>query len=417
MASGIKVVHLCTADTGGAAIAAQRLHHGLLQAGVDSSFLTLQQANPNQYPKKIQFKKASRKPTLTERFKSKLGIAVTQAQRNKQLIHGLTGTYETFSFPQTDHRPESDALLQNADIVHLHWISYFVNYPTFFSSIRQPIVWTFHDMNPMQGGFHYAGDKERNAAFAGIEETLRKEKAAFIKAHNDITVVTPSLWLGKLAQAREPFKNRPYHHIPYGLDMSVFKPHDRAFSRRVFNFDPDKKIILFVTERVSNYRKGFDLLIEAVRELPQDDRYAIVTIGESTPELSALPNVVSLGRVHDEYLLSVLYSAADVFVLPSREDNFPNVMLESVACGTPVVAFNTGGMKEVIVHGQNGILAEAITPAALGGALRDFMQGKYVFNRQAIREAAVRDFDLLVQANRYKALYDEIASAKGGVKR
>jgi len=410
MASEIRVLHLSTFDQGGAATAALRLHAGLLQQGVKSSFMSLQQANPEKVSGMYKFKRKTREKTLLDRIQTKLGNPVTQAKRNDLRMQDLKGDYETFSFPETDHRVENDPMMQEVDIIHLHWISYFVNQRTFFNAINRPIIWTFHDMNPVMGGFHYQGDLERNPAFMQLEAQLRKEKLKYFSQGKNLTVVTPSRWLGEAAAHHEALGTKPRHHIPYGLNTSVFKPLDPDFSRTVFDFPPGKKIVLFVTERVSNYRKGFDLLMEAVRDISADTPYVIVTIGNSNAELSSFPNVIALGRVHDEHLLSVLYSAADVFVLPSREDNFPNVMLEALACGTPVIAFDTGGMAEVIQTGVNGILVKDISSLALRGVLNDFLRGKFVFDRKAIRQNAVAQFDLSVQATRYKDLYTSVLS-------
>ncbi|SHG57692.1 Glycosyltransferase involved in cell wall bisynthesis [Chryseolinea serpens] len=398
-------------DQGGAATAALRLHKGLLDLGMPSSFLSLQRGGIHQYPNQYQFQKKTTRLNLGQRIRRKIAPVPTQAQQNAKLLEGLQGQYETFSFPRTDFKVEDDPRVQEADIINLHWISYFINYPTFFPKIKKPVVWTFHDMNPFMGGFHYRGDFERNPAFSKLEDQLKQEKQSILEEHKNITVVTPSQWIGEAARQSPAFRSKPWHHIPYGLDTSIFKPQDQAYSRTVFNLPLDHKIILFVTERISNFRKGFDLLIESLKSVNSSQPYTIVAIGERTEELKTLPQVVSLGKIHDEYLLSVLYSAADIFVLPSREDNFPNVMLEALACGTPIMAFNTGGMRETIQHGSNGILVDAISARELGAALNAYLQNSHRFDRDLIRQAAVDQFALSVQASRYATLYQSLVSS------
>jgi glycosyltransferase involved in cell wall biosynthesis len=402
----MKVVHVSTSTTGGAGIAALRLHCGLLQKSVDSSFIALYTSKKGAFPNNIfQF---NHNYSLLNRIKRKLNLPVLQQKENNTMIHGLKKDYELFSFPFTDFRVEEDDLLRNADIVHLHWVSNFINYPTFFKKIKKPIVWTFHDMNPLLGGFHYLGDKYRNESFSSIEERLKKMKIAELKHANNLTVVTPSQWLGNDLKMNSAFRNVRYAHIPYGLDLSVFKPQDKSFARSQFNIPLGRKVILFVSENVTNYRKGFDLLTEAIREIDLASEFLLVSIGKGKTGFSQNGRIMALGKIADDRLMSLLYSAADVFVLPSREDNFPNVMLEAMACGTPVIAFDRGGMREVIRNNYNGILVEDVTAKGLRTAIELFISGHCIFDSKEIRDFAVHNFDLILQASRYLKLYQRI---------
>jgi glycosyltransferase involved in cell wall biosynthesis len=407
MRSGIKVVHICTSDIGGAAIAAQRLHAGLLQQGAQSTFLTWQQHNPHQYPFKCKIDQIKR-PSFSKRLRKQFGVPSSQQGRNNEMIKGLTGNYEMFSFPYSDFRVEEHPKIKEADIIHLHWVSNFINYPTFFKKIKKPIVWTFHDMNPFMGGFHYQGDLERNKKiFGALEDRFRQEKLEEIAPLNNLSIVTPSEWLGSHAGKHLQLKNKPYYHIPYSLDTAVFKIQDQKFARDVFNLPHGKRIILFVSDRLTNYRKGFDLLLDALKLLNAEREYLLVAIGERSEALTG-ENNICLGRIQDDRLLSLLFASADAFVLPSREDNFPNVMLESLACGTPVIAFKTGGMQEVIQDGVNGILANEISPGGLRLSIESFLKGEYHFDRTKICADAASKFALHVQAKAYIGLYESI---------
>ncbi|HZB12714.1 MAG TPA: glycosyltransferase, partial [Chryseolinea sp.] len=204
------------------------------------------------------------------------------------------------------------------------------------------------------------------------------------------------------------FTNVRYAHIPYGLDLSVFKPQDKSFARSQFNIPLGRKVILFVSENVTNYRKGFDLLTEAIREIDLASEFLLVSIGKGKTGFSQNGRIMALGKIADDRLMSLLYSAADVFVLPSREDNFPNVMLEAMACGTPVIAFDRGGMKEVIRNNYNGILVEDVTAKGLRTAIELFISGHCIFDSKEIRDFAVHNFDLILQASRYLNLYQRI---------
>jgi glycosyltransferase involved in cell wall biosynthesis len=342
-----------------------------------------------------------------------MGLRLTQRDRNAFEKNKRKGTYEAFTFPITDYRAEHHELLRTADIVHLHWVADFINYPTFFATIKRPIVWTFHDMNPLLGGFHYQGDKDRNMnAFGDLEQKLERIKRSAYEATGNMTVVTPSRWLGNCVQGHDQLKRMPFRNIPYGLDLNVFKPHNKALARSVFNLPDDKKIILFVSDRIDYDRKGFDLLKAAMEQIHLGSDFLMVTIGSNgATGLEKSDRIVPLGRIGDDRLMSLLFSAADVFVLPSREDNFPNVMLESRACGTPVLAFPVGGMTDVIRNGFNGWLADNVSVVALRNMIEKFMMGEMNFESAAIRDFAVDNFALSIQAKKYFDLYSEILSA------
>jgi glycosyltransferase involved in cell wall biosynthesis len=404
----MKIVHLSTNDYGGAAVAALRLHDGLLKSGVDSSFISRNCRFPSLYPNKFQDRHRLQK-TIFQRVKSKAGITVDQEKKNLSLIGALKGQYEIFSFPFTDFRPENNPLVHAADVIHLHWVSNYINYTTFFQKLKnKKIVWTFHDMNPFMGGFHYAGDVNRNkAVFQSLEEGLAMEKAQEISAVTDLSIITPSLWLAEFVKKNPQMSKRPRFHIPYGLDLQLFKPVDKKFARAVFNLSERKKILLFVSENVNNYRKGFDLLTEAINGIVLPDDLQLVVIGDEANALR-VEGVRYIGKVTDDRLMALLYGAADAFILPSREDNFPNVMLEAIACGTPVISFSNGGMAEVIVNGANGILIPETSADALRGALTDFVNERYPFDVWEIRKYAEKHFALETQADSCVKVYRNI---------
>lgn len=402
----MKVTHISTFDSGGAGIAALRLHNGLLCESADSNFLSLWQFSNNNLANSFLFD-ANIKLSYAQRALRKFGFSVTQEEKNRQQLKDKAGNYEIYSFPFTDYRVEQHPIIQQTDIINLHWVAGFINYPTFFQT-NKPIVWTLHDMNPFMGGFHYSGDYERNKkAFENLEQQLIKTKQNAYKNAN-ITVVTPSAWLGKLAKQSDLLQHYDVRTIPNSVDTAIFKPHDKILARNTFNLPADKQIILFVSDSIHNYRKGFDLLIEAFKHLNLSDEHLLVTVGQTSNENTFSGNTINLGKVNDERLMSLLYSAADVFVLPSREDNLPNVLLESTACGTPVIAFNIGGIPEVIQIGFNGILANEISVQSLQNAITQFVNKQYNFDRNQIRKTAIEKFALHVQARKYTDLYKEI---------
>lgn len=416
----MKILHINTFDQGGAAIAAIRLHKALLTNGIDSSILFLKRRD-NSIPNSIQFfEEASHYKSALKRlfnlFWEKVSFRFSKEYSNWQKLLNKPKGFELFSFNPTDIDITKHPAYKNADIIHLHWTAGFLDY-NFFEKNDKPIVWTLHDMNPFTGGCHYSSGCEKyktecrdcpqlqntkNPDNAFIDQ---KYKLSFVK-NQQIIITAPSIWLRDCSKNSTIFKDLLHLHIPYSLSMSIFNIRNKEFSRSVFNLPLDKKILLFVSDSIENKRKGFDLLLDAIKNLNDPD-ILICAIGEQNQ--SILPeNVVFLGRITDQRLIALAYSAADLFVLPSIEDNLPNVMLESLACGIPIVTFPVGGMLDVIETGFNGILANKISSESLADALNDFIGNKYVFDRNNIRQNTIDKFSPSIQSNKYLDVYKNL---------
>lgn len=408
---GLKIVHIATSEKGGAGIAAHRLHEGLIRLGMDSIFLTIQNKEVKQSKIQLYPGKGILSRIYNKLARKYFGHYKSQGEKNVESIKGLEGSYEIFSFPYTDFRLENLEAVKNADIINLHWVAGLLNYPTFFNKVHKPVVWTLHDMNPFLGGFHYEGDSLRNKALESIEKKLQKQKEAYITQHKNLTVVAPSKWLAECAKKSVALRKYNVQTIPYGLDLTVYRPINKAVAREVFNLPQEKKVLLFVAEKVSSIRKGFDILSQALYLLKQEETssdFLLAAIGEFQGNDRLPPNVVSLGSIHDGRLMSLAYNAADVYILPSREDNLPNVMLEAMSCGIPVIAFNVGGMKDVIISQFNGLLVDKMDACSLLQAIRYFLANSEQFDRKEIREFAEDFFSLNRQANQYIGLYEQL---------
>jgi len=314
--------------------------------------------------------------------------------------------------------------IMECDIINLHWIAHLIDWPTFFSHPGLPkLVWTLHDMNPFLGLAHYLHDADKlNQSLGGAKALgdparsdydhktwLVKKRIIDHLPDNQLTVVCPSKWLAGLA--RNSFLRRfSIEVIPYGLDTMVFKPIERTATLDVLQIpESRKKIILFVADSLSNRRKGMDVLIDALQQLENKDEYLLLTMGKALSEAIPQLEVVSLGYISDDRLKACVYSAADLFVIPSREDNLPNTVLESLACGTPVLGNNVGGIPDMVRPGVNGDLFESGHSRQLAQKIRTWFEradlGEISRN---CREIAVREYSSPIQAARYQNLYDEI---------
>lgn len=266
----------------------------------------------------------------------------------------------------------------DADIVNLHWIGGETMSIEDMGRIRKPIVWTFHDMWAFCGSEHVADDgpnarwrtgyyrDNRPPCSSGLDidrHTWNRKRAAW---KNPIHVVTPSHWLAECVKQSALMKDWPVSVIPNVLDTSVFKPLDRLFSRHVLNLPSDKKIVLFgAMGGGRSFNKGYDLLLEALEVLSTSQKDILcVVFGQSEPEHSSgIPFPIKwMGHIGDDATLALLYSAADVMIIPSRQENLPQSGTEAHACGCPVVAFNCTGLPEVVDHRVTGYLAEPYRP-------------------------------------------------------
>jgi len=419
----MRILHINSYDFGGAANAALRLHKGLLDLEVDSTFMTTKKSRydipshciPNG---EAYINESFCYPTIKNIVKGNYQIGnrnIIQAVKLRKEVKkiALLTNKEMASYYRTNYRLQLTKEVQIADIIHLHWVADFIDYPSFFKAVKKPIVWTLHDENPFRGLFHYKNDESTNLDPRLIyldKKDSYPQKAAALGDVENLTLVTPSEWLKQVAKQSSFFGDRPVHKIYYGLNTTVYQPYERHLARKVFNLSSEKKIVLFVSDYLFNYRKGFDLLLDAVN-MGYNWEVELCAVGKYSTE--SLPAQVKyLGNINDERLMALAYSAADVFVLPSREDNLPNTMIESLCCGTPVIAFPIGGIVETINNRVNGILANDVSANGLAKALNLFFDKKIPFNRDEIRKAAIEKFTMKMQAENYLELYQKVLSLK-----
>ena len=389
----MNILHIATSDGGGAGLAACRLHQGLRDIGVESRVLCREQERDAVGVERYAIAPWKYKLMMAWRFRSVLGKA-------RRILRDPAPDYEQYSFPFSACDVENHPLVQWADVVHLHWVAHFVNYPAFFKRVRKPLVWTLHDMNPFLGGFHYAGDEAWHPW--PIDQRMKRIKRDALKHARGLTVVSPSRWLDACADGSGVFQGRPRRVIPNGIDTAEFKPRPRDAARERFGIPPDKKTLLFVAMpgHGACLRKGTDLLEEGLPRFASMDLHVCGIGSFKNKAIHGIP------RVNNAAELAALYSAADFFILPSREDNLPNTMLEAMACGTPVVGTPVGGMLDFIRDGETGVLAREVSAGALCEAVRRAVED-CAFDREKIRAFAEARFSLEKQARAYCGVYRE----------
>lgn len=417
----MKVVLINTYDCGGAGLACIRLHEALLAEGIDSTLLTLDNATKGRVPKHIVTGKY--RPSIPERVVRKL-TGPTQLELKNELVDGLKlPRFDIFTNPEGEFDLAEHPSVRNADLINLHWVARFVDHRKFFERCNKPVVWTFHDMNAFTGGCHYPMGCDRFTTecfdcpqFARSDEfDLAKAnfriKQRALKPVWNLEVVSPSKWLADVAGRSAMFKAFKRHVIHNALDTGIFRERDRQEARAHFKISQTARVLLFVADYLDNERKGIGLFLEAARELMSGERdITCCFIGHKGGELTKLlPGALHLGRIDEESAMAQAYAAADVFALPSIEDNLPNTMLESMCCGTPVVAFNSGGTAEIIRNGVNGLIAPVKTPRSLKEALAQAFACHW--DRQAISRAAREMFTPSRQAKAYIEVYSKLLRA------
>ena len=393
----MKVVHFSSSDNGGAGKAALRLHKGLLQNGIDSTLLVIHKTTEEKGV--VQYKRSLLSKVITHS-----GIPYRQNKYNRFIkLHSCD--YECLSFPEAIYDISDSRLIQEADVINLHWVGSCLNYKSFFRNIKQPVVWTLHDKNPFLGIAHLMGDKEKNTEHFELEEKIRLLKRDAIHQNKNLTIVTLCDWMKRSSILSETFS--PYKHciIPNSLDTNIFKFRDKQDVRREFGLNTDKPLLMFASQYVKSFNKGIDILFEAISTNNFDCEFII--IGQGEPKgINAKTHY--LGSIQDEEKLAKLYAAADAFILPSREDNLPNTMLESLCCGTPVISMPNGGMAENIQDGVNGYISKTIDAKGLGDAITAFIDNKDRFNNKKIAVNAHKKFAPDVQAKKYIELYTSL---------
>jgi glycosyltransferase involved in cell wall biosynthesis len=422
----MKILLINTYDWGGAAKSCKRLHLGLELKDIDSKILL--KIKQNNWPKSSAFLHPSLKLSTPQKVKYKLkrilkelNIYASKQQRDvgQDFLSNRDQGLELFSFPNSDVDITQSELYKKADIVNLHWVANFLDYQSFFRKNTKPVVWTLHDMNPFSGGEHYLEEylgidesgfpirREWSKEEEKVERKIIEIKKQVMSYVDNLTIVAPSEWLADKARNSEVFKGKPVLCIHNGVNSKIYSPRDQGFSRDLLNIPKGKKIILFVADSISDNRKGFKYLKRAFQQLTNTN-IILCAIGKKNSELNSIDNIFELGPIYDDRLMSIAYSAADVFVIPSLMDNLPNTVLESLMCGTPVIGFPVGGIPEMIQDGENGFLTEEISVESLKSTLSKFLMTENNFDRRSIRENAVKKYDQLIQATNYIELFKNI---------
>lgn len=416
MLSLMKLLHLNTYEkAGGAAIAANRRHQALLDLGVDST------------------------------------LAVAEKKTDDMTVHSFYGKFgkvlrplnqvPNYVFPRL-YRGKDNTLFSpelwpsllyhkiasiSADIVHLDWIAGSFLSPSLLGKLDRPVVWTLHDTWAFTGGCHILKGCEGYKAQCGKCPQLgssrdmdlsrvvwKMKKRAYAKLKP--IIVAPSKRMCRLAEESSLLANCKVKHIPNGINKQQFCPIGQSVARQLLNLPADAKIVLFgAMSASSDKNKGYDLLLSALRHLKNsgEENIHCVVFGATHGESLPFPTYY-LGSLYDSVSLNLAYNAADVFVCSSREENFPNTILESLSAATPVAAFNIGGIPDIVLHMETGYLAPAYDTEELAKGIAFILHDDTRRDNMGKRARKIisEQYSVDIVAKQYLQLYESILEDK-----
>ena len=424
----MKVAHVNTNDIeGGAGSAVHRLHAGLLSLGVDSHIVVARKAS-NDPRIKIVVADESRRNNARETF---LKLVVQEEYINRRRTD-VSNTIFSFGYPGYDI--STVKAITDADVINLHWVPWFQSPFTLSKlfSLKKPVVWTLHDQWPFTGGCHFSAgcQKFQNdcSACPMLEESGLNLPAAILRdklehySLGNLSLIAPSRWMASLSQRSAAFRNVRVDVIPNSVNTDVFAPLPRTSAKRALGIPADTVTLLFVAENPNEKRKGFLQLCESLsyctadekfHELVNNNRITLMVVGGKPDAFENLgvPSLL-LGYLKTEEQLREAFSAADIFLLPSLDDNLPNSLLEAMSCGAPPIAFDVGGVPDVINNGANGIIVEATNSRSMSDSILSLISNprQREFLGIESRRTILERFSPKVQVERYIQLYSELIS-------
>jgi len=413
----MRVVHVSHSLDGGAGRAAMRLHQSLRKLGADSNIFAFDQA--------VSLPRSDHDaPGPLDKF---LAHYMKNIDKLPNKLHRCRPT-SSWSNNWAPNFTSKHVMDLKPDVVNLH----FIGAGTFpirdFSRLNCPIVWTLHDMAAFTGGCHYSGSCDRFREKCGSCPALKSDSIGDLSRTNwnrkeiawkdvELEIICPSEWLAFEARRSSLMADRRVQVIQYGIDLNCFRPVDKTPARSALGVPSGKFLIAFGAASLNDSRKGLAMLWEALQCFEArlgKDRCELVVFGSGnwkSPDPSI--RVRNLGVIRDDEKLALVYSAADVFCAPSREENLANTALESLACGTPVLAFRIGGFPDIVDHRRCGYLASPFEIESLTDGL-EYIYSRYLAGEkfgEVSRKRAEDLYDERVAAGRYLELYGSLGKS------
>lgn len=408
----MRVLHVNESDiAGGAARAAFRILQAQRGAGLDAR-MAVNRAHSGDWT-------VTAPDTLRERIS--ITVRRSMVQRATDRLSQPCSGMASMALLRT-RWPERFAAL-SAEVVNLHWINNEMLSVRDIARVHVPVVWTLHDMWAFCGAEHYTQSERWRVGYTPQSRPVdargpdfdrwvwRRKQRAW---RRPIQIVTPSRWLADCVRESALMRGWPVRAIPNPIDTSVWQPVDQRLARRLLGLPETAPLLLFgAMGGTRDPRKGYDLLVGALAQMQgRIEGLRLVVFGERQPREApdlGFP-VHYMGRLADDPTLRLLYSAADVMVIPSRMDNLPNTGVEAQVCGTPVAAFDVGGLPDIVEPGRSGYLARPFESGDLAEGILWLLADPERRARMRVEtaERAARIHDPSRVAGAYAALYEEL---------
>ena len=411
----LNILHISESDSeGGAARASFRINKALNK---DSDLRSILRVN-TKLSDDIFVKGSSSKVRLLNKLKCYLSLKITKLQKTKNpILHSLS------LFPSFLDKELNNTI---ADIVHLHWIQGEMISIEEIGRIKKPIVWTMHDSWPFCGAEHHPNGlhdfryvegykmTNRNPLNGGIDLDKLTWERKLENWKNNMFFVSPSNWLASCAKNSRLFSQKDIRVIPHPISIDIFKPFPKDFAREKYRLPLEKKLILFGSlSAYDNDMKGWNIFEGTVSKISKKiPNLGIVIFGAPKPNYYPKLDVpvFFIGRIYQDQKLSILYSAVDVMVNPSKMESFGLTASEAQTCGTPVVAFNATGLKDIVADRKTGYLADPFSSESLAKGICWVLDNKerIKFLSHNSRERAIKLWSNEIISKKYKELYLEI---------
>jgi glycosyltransferase involved in cell wall biosynthesis len=406
----MKVIHLSTSDIGGAGRAALRVHKCLLDNNVNSEMWV----NVSKSQEKNIISPKRKFYEVLVFLRRYAGIPFRKLFKSENPI-----LHSPAILPSSWIKKINES---NADIINLHWTQHEMISIADIAKIKKPLVWTLHDMWAFCGAEHISWDNRwKNGYFKSNRPTHEKgfdiNRWTWLRKLNywkkPIHIVTPSTWLSECVKKSKLMHNWPTKTIPNAIDTKFWKSINKKEARHFFNLPNDHFILAFGSSNANQeLHKGFDLLLEALQKIQQENlvKIQLIIFGQKKPKkkISLDIPVHNAGYLNDVNLKK-LYNAANAVVVPSRTESFGQIACEASACETPVVSFDTGGLRDIIKHHTTGYLAKGFNTDDLSHGIKWVLENaeikKLGYNG---RRHIVNNFDCNLVAKKYAEIYNKV---------
>jgi len=411
--SSLNVLHLTTSDVnGGAAKASHRIHRSLLELGINSRMLALHVSSSE--PEIMQARSCLLSPI--SKVRPRIGYSMLKLMHTDNLDLHSVSILPSGLIKQINDSP--------FDIVNLHWVQGEYLSIEDIGKITKPLVWTLHDMWAFCGAEHYSKDLRyidgytkynRSCGESGIDINRWVWRRKVKRWQRPIHIVCPSKWLANAANSSKLMSGWLIYQIPYPIDDQIYYQSDSLLAKERLGINNNQTVILYGALGVNkDRRKGFDLFAQALSRLHNildgTKEIIVVVFGDNISDLNiSLPFPVHcLGYITNERYLKDIYCSADAVVVPSRVDNLPQIALEAQMCGTPVVAFEIGGLSDIILHLNTGYLAKPFDTDELAHGINWAIGHANLSIRISSGRLAKARYSPSVVAKQYNTLYESM---------